>query len=49
MANPFKLCILFGDKQQYDLGVRLQHLSNGGIENPNPGINFLILRFAYRY
>ena len=30
----------------YDIGLRLQHLSNGGIENPNPGINFLILRVA---
>jgi hypothetical protein len=31
----------------YDFGVRLQHLSNGGIRNPNPGINFLILRVQY--
>ncbi|HUQ24448.1 MAG TPA: acyloxyacyl hydrolase [Burkholderiales bacterium] len=31
----------------YDLGVRLQHLSNGGLRNPNPGINFLILRLQY--
>jgi hypothetical protein len=27
--------------------VRLQHLSNGGIRNPNPGINFLVLRVQY--
>ena len=33
---------------RYDYGVRLQHLSNGGIRNPNPGINFLILRVQYR-
>ena len=31
----------------YDLGVRLQHLSNGGLRNPNPGINFVILRLQY--
>jgi lipid A 3-O-deacylase len=29
---------------KYDWQVRLQHLSNGGMRNPNPGINFLILR-----
>jgi hypothetical protein len=29
--------------------VRLQHLSNGGIERPNPGINFVQLRLAYRF
>lgn len=29
---------------RYDWQVRLQHLSNGGMRNPNPGINFIILR-----
>ena len=28
-----------------DWSLRLQHLSNGGISRPNPGINFLILRY----
>ena len=32
--------------EKYDFGLRLQHLSNGGMRNPNPGINFLILRVA---
>jgi lipid A 3-O-deacylase len=36
--------IRFGPRGRYDLGVRLQHLSNAGIRNPNPGINFLQLR-----
>ena len=31
----------------YDLGVRLQHLSNAGLRNPNPGVNFLQLRLGY--
>ena len=31
----------------YDLGLRLQHLSNAGLRNPNPGINFLQLHLAY--
>lgn len=33
---------------RYDFGLRLQHLSNAGIDNPNPGINFLIFRVQYR-
>jgi hypothetical protein len=37
----------FGSRRRYDLGVRLQHISNGGIQKPNPGINFLLLRFQY--
>lgn len=36
--------VRFGPGGRYDLGVRLQHLSNAGIRNPNPGINFLQLR-----
>jgi len=41
--------VRFGDKGQYDVQLRLQHLSNGGIKHPNPGINFAILRFQYRF
>jgi lipid A 3-O-deacylase len=33
--------------EKYDLAVRFQHLSNGGMRNPNPGINFLLLRVQY--
>ncbi|MGQ0545918.1 MAG: acyloxyacyl hydrolase [Betaproteobacteria bacterium] len=37
----------FGPRDRYDLSVRLQHLSNGGIRKPNPGIDFVQLRFQY--
>jgi hypothetical protein len=33
--------------RHYDLSLRFQHLSNAGISNPNPGINFLELRMSY--
>jgi lipid A 3-O-deacylase len=33
----------------YDLGMRFQHLSNAGLRNPNPGINFLQLRLQYHF
>jgi lipid A 3-O-deacylase len=32
---------------RYDLSLRVQHLSNGGIHSPNPGINFALLRLQY--
>ena len=35
----------FGEEGRYDLSVRVQHISNGSIDEPNPGINFLQLRF----
>ena len=41
--------VRFGERYRYDAGVRLQHLSNGGLDEPNPGINFVELRLAYRY
>lgn len=50
---PFSTRFQFGDHvgigyrfRKFELGARLQHLSNGGIRNPNPGINFLIFRVA---
>jgi hypothetical protein len=32
---------------KYDWQLRLQHISNGGMRNPNPGVNFLELRLQY--
>ena len=50
---PFSTRFQFGDHvgigyrfSKFDFGVRLQHLSNAGLRNPNPGINFLIFRIA---
>lgn len=34
----------FGERGRYDLGVRVQHLSNGSLRRPNHGINFWQLR-----
>ena len=41
--------VRFGHEERYDFGLRFQHISNGGIENPNPGINFLQLRLQYHF
>jgi hypothetical protein len=32
---------------KYEFGLHAQHLSNGGIAKPNPGINFLLVRVHY--
>ena len=39
--------VRFGPGRRYDLGMRVQHLSNGGVRSPNPGINFVLMRLQY--
>ncbi len=39
----------FGGHQQYQAGVRFQHISNAGIKEPNPGINFTQLYVQYNF
>lgn len=39
----------FGDKGQYELSYRFQHISNANIKTPNNGINLHILRLGYNF
>ena len=39
----------FGAQAQYELIYRFQHLSNAGIGDDNPGINFHVLNLRYRF
>ncbi|SDV48230.1 acyloxyacyl hydrolase [Chitinasiproducens palmae] len=39
----------FGERQQYQVGYRFQHLSNAGIKHPNPGINFHQIYAQYNF
>lgn len=39
----------FGERHQYDVGYRYQHLSNGSIKQPNQGINFNEIHLDYRF
>jgi lipid A 3-O-deacylase len=41
--------VRYGERYRYDIGLRLQHLSNAGLKQPNPGINFWELRLAYHW
>ncbi len=40
---------IVGDHRQGSVALRLQHFSNGGIEEPNPGENFVQLRCTYQF
>ncbi len=39
----------FGDRSQYELGLRLQHMSNADIKAPNNGLTWGALRFAWKF
>lgn len=41
--------VRFGEHQQFDLGYRFQHLSNGGIKKPNQGINLNEVHLIYHF
>lgn len=34
---------------QWDMGVKIQHYSNGGYKKPNSGVNFIVLKAAYAF
>lgn len=40
--------IQVGRNGRQEISLRLQHFSNGGIKQPNPGENFLQARFLFR-
>jgi len=39
----------FGMYNQHEIALRLQHFSNGGLKEPNPGENFLQVRYVSRF
>lgn len=39
----------FGTAGERELGLRLQHVSNAGIRAPNPGQDFVLLRYAAKF
>jgi hypothetical protein len=41
--------IKFGERDAFAIAYRLQHLSNAGIDHPNPGINFHQIRLDYNF
>ncbi|AGU53451.1 putative lipid A 3-O-deacylase [Variovorax paradoxus B4] len=39
----------FGAQRQHEIALRLEHFSNAGIKHPNPGENFVQIRYARRF
>jgi lipid A 3-O-deacylase len=39
----------FGENGKHELSLRVQHFSNAGIKKPNPGENFVRLRYTYHF
>jgi hypothetical protein len=39
----------FGANEEQEIGVRVIHISNAGLKLPNPGEEFLLLRYARRF
>ena len=39
----------YGERRQYQIGARLQHVSNGGIKRPNDGLTYGMVLFNYRF
>lgn len=48
-ATHLGIGYLFGEQQLNEVSLRLEHHSNAGIKRPNPGENFLQLRYARRF
>lgn len=41
--------VSLGDHGQHEVALRLQHFSNAGIKEPNPGETFVRARYTYRF
>jgi hypothetical protein len=39
----------FGENRQYDVAVRIEHVSNGGIKKPNDGLTYAALVIQYQF
>jgi len=38
-----------GEERRHELALRYTHVSNGGLKKPNPGEDFLMLRYAVKF
>jgi hypothetical protein len=48
-ATHIGMGYLFGEQLKNEVSLRLEHHSNAGIKEPNPGENFLQLRYGRRF
>jgi hypothetical protein len=48
-GSQFAVGLAFGQRLVDEVSLRIEHFSNAGIDDPNPGENFLQLRWLHRY
>lgn len=48
-ADTIGVGVSMGDRQQFSMGYRYQHISNASIKRPNPGSNFSQIYVRYRF
>jgi LAO/AO transport system kinase len=48
-TSPFTGGAVLGDRRQFDIGVRYQHISNADIKQPNDGLSYASIVFQYRF
>jgi hypothetical protein len=48
-GSQFAVGLAFGQRLVDEVSLRIEHFSNAGIDAPNPGENFLQLRWLHRY
>lgn len=48
-ASHLGLGVNFGAQRQHEVSVRVQHVSNASIKRPNPGENFVQLRYGFHF
>lgn len=48
-ASQVGVGLQLGAQRSHEVALRIQHVSNGGYRSPNPGENFVQLRYAARF
>lgn len=48
-ADHLAVGVNFGERQRHEAALRLQHVSNANIKTPNPGEDFVQLRYSYAF
>ncbi len=48
-ASHIGVGVSLGQQREHEIVLRAQHISNAGIDKPNPGDNLIQLRYAYRF
>jgi hypothetical protein len=48
-GSLISLGVGFGERGQYELAYRFQHLGNTGIKQPNDGLKLHLLRLGYNF